>query len=72
MEIWSASATKACTRAVPSLPAKGGVVVTCAYTYGGWSNAYAVKAVADSGADVVESNESDNTRQITISVKPAS
>lgn len=70
VEIWAASAAKACTKAVQALPANGGVVVTCAYTYGGWSNAYSVRAVADSADEVTESNESDNTRTITIAVKP--
>jgi hypothetical protein len=70
VEIWAASAAKACTKAVPALVAHGGVVISCTYTYGGWSNAYAVKAIADSDSEVDESNESDNTKQITISVKP--
>jgi hypothetical protein len=70
VEIWAASAAKACTKAVQPLVAKGGVVITCTYTYGGWSNAYAVRAVADSAGEVAESNELDNEKQITIAVKP--
>jgi subtilase family serine protease len=70
VEIWAASAALACTKVVDALPAKGGVVITCSYTYGGWSNAYAVKAIADSASEVVESNETDNTKTITIAVTP--
>jgi hypothetical protein len=70
VEIWAASASKACTKAVQALVAKGGVVIQCTYTYGGWSNAYAVRAIADSANEVVESNEADNEKQITIAVKP--
>ncbi len=70
VEIWAASASKACTKAVQALVAKGGVVISCTYTYGGWSNAYAVRAVADSADEVVESSEADNEKQITIAVKP--
>jgi hypothetical protein len=70
VEIWAASGSKACTKAVPALVANGGVVIQCTYTYGGWSNAYAVRAIADSAAEIAESNEADNERQITIAVKP--
>lgn len=70
VEIWAASAALACTKVVDALPAKGGLVITCAYTYGGWSNAYAVRAVADSASEVNESNETDNTKTITVAVQP--
>jgi hypothetical protein len=70
VEIWAASASKACTKVVQPLVAKGGVVISCTYTYGGWSNAYAVKAIADSAGEIAESNEADNEKTITIAVKP--
>lgn len=50
----------ACRERVSSLPARGGRVVSCTYTYGGWAN-YTTKAIADVNNEVNESNESNNT-----------
>lgn len=59
-EWWSSSAVKVCDGEIDSLSAHGGKVVKCTHTYGGWAN-YPTKAVADSGNDIDESDESNNT-----------
>lgn len=70
VELWVSSAVKGCTLRVDSMAAHGGRILTCVYTYGGWSNAYAIKAVADSSGEVAESDETDNQRTMTIAVRP--
>ncbi len=50
-----------CTWNVPSLAARGGRILECDYTYGGWA-LYTTRAVADSGNTVAESNEANNTQ----------
>ena len=70
VELWVSSVVKGCTLRVDSMAARGGRILTCAYTYGGWSNAYAIKAVADSSNEITESDESDNQKAMTISVRP--
>ena len=51
VEWWAASAAKGCDWDLTSLAAKGGRILTCTYTYGGWST-YTVRAIADSGGAV--------------------
>lgn len=61
-EWWAASAVRPCRERIDSLAAHGGRIVTCTYTYGGWST-YTTKAVADVDNEVVESNETNNTKE---------
>lgn len=67
---WSSWAVVSCNWTVPSLAAGAQTTLTCDYTYGGWAN-YTVKAVADSGNLVAESNEGNNELSQTLSVHPA-
>ncbi|MFZ5845200.1 MAG: CARDB domain-containing protein [Patescibacteria group bacterium] len=53
-------AITACRERIDSLAAHSGRTVTCTYTYSGWAN-YETKAIADSGNEVAESNEGNNT-----------
>lgn len=59
-EWWPTASGKECRVKIDSLAAHGGQVVTCKYTYAGWST-YATKAVVDADNTVSESNESNNT-----------
>ncbi len=59
-EWWPTVASYACRQRIDSMAAHGGRVVTCTYTYGGWAN-YVTKAVVDTGNEVVESDETNNT-----------
>lgn len=59
-EWWATWAVRTCReRITEDLPAHGGKVVTCTYTYGGWAN-YTTKAVADVDNEVAESDEGNN------------
>jgi subtilase family serine protease len=59
-EWWPTKYDKACREKIDNLVAHGGKVVTCTYTYGGWST-YVTKAVVDADNDVSESEEGNNT-----------
>jgi len=59
-EWWPTHANYACRQRIDSLAAHGGRIVYCTYTYSSWST-YATKAVADSGNEIVESDETNNT-----------
>lgn len=60
-EWWPTHANYACRERIDNIVARGGRIVTCTYTYGGWSN-YTVKAVADADDEVDESDETNNIR----------
>jgi uncharacterized protein YraI len=58
-----------CTWHVASLVAHGGRILECNYTPGGWAN-YPSQVIVDSGDDVDESHEGNNTSNATIPIKP--
>lgn len=66
-EWWSTTnaSTYACRQRISSLPAKGGQIVYCTYTYGGWST-YTQKVVVDAASEIDESDEANNiyTKQV--------
>ena len=66
---WSSHSMVAKEWSVPSLAPNEEKTLTFEYTYGSWST-YDVKAVADSGFDVDESNEDNNVREATLPVQP--
>lgn len=66
----SLAPTPSCTWNVPSLVAHGGKILQCSYTPGGWNNAYPSLVVVDSGHDVDESNEGNNTQSAPLQVAP--
>ncbi|MBI3739958.1 MAG: SH3 domain-containing protein [Chloroflexi bacterium] len=59
----------ACTWHLDSMVAHGGRILQCDYTPGGWAN-YPSQVIVDSGNDVHESNEGNNTSNQTIGIKP--
>lgn len=60
-EWWPTKYNFACRERISEgIPAHGGRIVNCTFTYGGWAN-YETKAVADTDNEVVESNEDNNT-----------
>ncbi len=61
-EWWGTAYNYACREHVASIAPNSTKVVTCNYTYGGWST-YATKAMVDSDNDVGESNEDNNVYQ---------
>jgi subtilase family serine protease len=69
VEWWAASGAKGCDWDLTGLVAKGGRILTCTYTYPGYST-YTVRAVADSGAAVLESDESNNVATLSVQVLP--
>ena len=60
-EWWPTAYNYACRERIDNIAARGGRIVTCTYTYGGWSN-YTVKAVVDADGEVDESSETNNIR----------
>ncbi|MBN1303694.1 MAG: hypothetical protein JXA13_04600 [Anaerolineales bacterium] len=64
---WSSWAVVACNWSVPSLAAGAETTLTCTYTYGGWST-YDIKAVADGGDLVDETNEGNNSKEAILKV----
>jgi subtilase family serine protease len=67
----SANTTVGCSWVVSSLVAGAMTNLSCSYPYQDWNNAYTIKAVADTGAQVVEVNEDNNSLTGTLEVKPA-
>ena len=67
----AANTTVGCSWVVSSLGVGGMANLSCSYTYKDWNNAYTIKAVADTGAQVVEVNEDNNSLTDTLEVKPA-
>lgn len=61
-EWWGTYANYACREQVASVAPGSTKVVTCDYTYGGWST-YDTKAVVDADNDIEESNEDNNEYQ---------
>lgn len=59
-EWWPTKYSAACRQRIDNLVARGGRVVSCEYTYGGWST-YETKVVADSENEISESNETNNS-----------
>lgn len=60
-EWWPTKFNFACRQRIGGgIGARGGRIVSCTYTYGGWAN-YETKAVADADNEVSESNEGNNT-----------
>ena len=70
VEWYAAGPTLGCTIPVAGAVAKGGHVVSCTYTYGGWNHAYETKAIADSANVIAESDETNNTKTQTLDVSP--
>ena len=60
-EWWPTAYNYVCRERIDNIAARGGRIVTCTYTYGGWSN-YTVKAVVDADGEVDESDETNNIR----------
>ena len=63
-EWWAATAapTYVCRATVPNIVPHGGRVMTCTYTYVGWTGpGYESKAIVDVDNNVNESNETNNT-----------
>ena len=62
-EWWPAASSAHCRQRIDSLAARGGRIVYCTYTYGGWTggSGYPSKAVADADNEVSESDETNNT-----------
>lgn len=58
-EWWGTAYNYACRDDVSTIAPNSEKVVTCDYTYGGWST-YATKAVVDSDNEIEESNEDNN------------
>jgi subtilase family serine protease len=67
----SAKTTLGYSWVVSSLAVGAMANLSCSYTYKDWDNAYTIKAVADTGAQVVEVNEDNNSLTDTFEVKPA-
>jgi len=59
-----------CAWNVASLVAHGGKILQCDYTPGGWNNAYPSMVIIDSGHNVAESNESNNTWSAPFQIAP--
>lgn len=59
----------ACTWNLDSMVAHGGRILECDYTPGGWAN-YPSQVIVDSGNDVAETNEGNNTDNQTLSIQP--
>lgn len=60
-EWWPTKYNFACRARIDAgLPAHGGQIIYCTYTYGGWAN-YETRAVADAVNEVVESDETNNS-----------
>ena len=59
-----------CTWNIASMAAHGGRILECDYTPGGWNNAYPSRVVADSGNNVIESNEGNNTWSQALQIAP--
>lgn len=66
----SSLGSPSCSWNVPSLVAHGGKILQCSYTPGGWNNAYPSLVVVDTGNDVAESNEGNNTQSAPLQVAP--
>jgi hypothetical protein len=70
--VWYAGAnfpSQACAWPIDSTAAHGGRVLTCNYPgYSSWYGALTTRAIVDSGNSVAESNEGNNTFDMTISV----
>ena len=64
-EWWPTAYNYACREKVTELAPNSEKVVTCTYTYGGWST-YATKAVADAAKTVTEFDENNNTYTETV------
>jgi len=60
-EWWPTKYNFACRARIDAgLPAHGGQIVYCTYTYGGWAN-YETRAVVDAVNEIVESDETNNS-----------
>lgn len=68
---WAAGPTVGCEWSNVSLAAGKTKALTCSYTYGGWNNAYKLKAMVDPEHAVKETDENNNIVQRTLKVKPA-
>lgn len=64
----SASPPANCTWSIPSLVAKGGLVKSCTYQYPSWYAKITTQVIADSGFTITESDETNNTTELEISV----
>lgn len=69
-EWWPAGSAYHCRERIDSLAARGGRIVYCTYTYGGWTGSpgYPSKAVVDSNNEVMESDESNNSHTQNVMV----
>lgn len=64
-EWWPTAYNYACREKITELAPNSEKVVTCTYTYGGWST-YPTKAVADADKTVTEFDETNNTYTETV------
>jgi hypothetical protein len=67
--IGSAASPK-CSWVIDSISKGGGYVKTCSYTFPSWYGSISLKAIADEGNVIVESNKGNNQLSVNISVAP--
>jgi hypothetical protein len=67
--IGSAASPK-CSWVIDSISKGGGYVKSCSYTFPSWYGSISLKAIADAGNVIVESNEGNNQLSVNISVAP--
>jgi hypothetical protein len=65
---WATPALVGCSWELDGLPARGGRVLECQYTYASWST-YTTHAIADDDNSVPESEEGNNTRELVVRVQ---
>jgi hypothetical protein len=70
VEWWASTgaASPACTWTLGSIPAHGGYVKTCQYTYPSWYGHITTQIVVDPGHAVAESDEGNNVVNRTVPV----
>jgi hypothetical protein len=67
---WSSisAPSAACEWDIPSMVAKGGLVKSCTYQYPSWYAKITTKVIVDSGNAIAESDETNNSSEVEISV----
>jgi uncharacterized protein YraI len=71
VEWWSSTGANSpgCTWTISSVPAKGGYVKSCQYSYPSWYAFIDTRVVIDAGNSVAESNEANNVNVTRIQVQ---